>query len=266
MRSFLPAFLSLLLVVALGCSAPVRKTVYSQESVEVSKRHYRDATSTLARGYEHPAQLALEPLAYSLAAIRVGELDDREVPERRAIHLDLVAGIARGLVAGFAEASPDEELVVIATRKEKTVGIFHRRLLTSFVAFRKNGELVLDFAYTDKPIAKADERKELPAPEIGQKRMNFRVLPGDGVQPHDGQVALVRWPGTAANAATPQVAAPSLSAGESAISVEAESALPDATSSALRELDAALERGEIAEVYYERKRAELLRDAGAAAP
>ena len=267
MRMLLPCLLAALLVPLAGCTTPKRQVVYSKDFIEVSTRRVTDARG--ATGFEHPAAVELEPLALALAEIRVGDLDSLDVETRRAIHLDIVAGIARGLVAGFAEAAPDEELVVMATRKEKTVGIFHRRSYTSFVAYRKDGALVLDFTYTDKRLTKAEERQDLPPPRIGQRRMKFRVLEGEGEPARNTQVARLAWP--EATAPPPPVAAegaPQDAAPEIPVdaSVEAEAGLPEPLRRELRELDEALARGEIAERYHARKRAELLREADSDTP
>jgi hypothetical protein len=241
-----------------ACNTPVREPVYTEGEVEVSKRSYRSEGAVVERGYQHPASLELEPLAYALAKIQIGDLKDRDIEQRPAIALDLIAPIARGLVAGFAEAGPDEELVVIATRKEKTIGIFHRRLLTTFIASRSDDHLLLSFTYSDKTLTKAEERKDRPVPEIGDRRMQFRILPGPGIAAPQAQVAKLAWPGTAPAVAAPARASPAPIAGDG----DGDEALPPGVASELKALQGALERGEIAPIYFERKRAELLERGG----
>jgi len=250
-----------------ACSSPVREVVYQEGEVEVSRRAYREDGEVVARGYQHPATVEVRPLAYALAEIEAGDLDHDAEP-RPAIPVDLLAPIARGLAAGFAEAGPDEELVVVATRKEKTIGIFHRRLLTSFVATRRDGELWLSFAYTDHPLTKKEEREERPLPEIGAPRMEFRIRGTAAVRSPRRELARLDWPESApevaapAAAATPAAGATAPTGGSPAPEDAAGAALAPAAAAELRALEEALERGEIAPVYYERKRAELLEGAG----
>jgi len=147
------------------------------------------------QGYEHPAILSKQRLVHILNAIEV------ETPQpKRAAHLrqpaiprDLVEQAAEALAEGFAQAGPDEELGVKLIRKEMRLGLFHRKYLTSFLAYIKDDYLYLLLSRVDWKIPEAKKGDKLPEPQRNRSPMNFRVVSGEHLFYAGPQALEIAW-------------------------------------------------------------------------
>ncbi len=94
----------------------------------------------------------------------------------------LLTPVAVGLSRALEQANDGQEVVVMAVRKERrTIALFHKLYLTSFVAYVKDGELAIHLSRVNSEIPKNQEDK-LPEPRIDDKGKDFRVVPIRGMR------------------------------------------------------------------------------------
>ena len=96
-----------------------------------------------------------------------------------AFHPDIIPAAAAAISTAFSEANRDQEVGVKLVRKEKKMGVFHTKYLTSFIAYMNEGYLYLLLSRVDWPIPQAKENDKLPEPRRDRVPMNFRVVSGD---------------------------------------------------------------------------------------
>lgn len=188
-----PAALALAAVAVAGCSGYSRNVLSESGSNKVVLRSQKSLGSVVAQGYDHPATISSTRLAHILSRIDV-RTDDGDANSRRpAIPAELVYELGEKLSDALAKASRDEEVVVVATRRERNLGIFTHDYVTSFSASVKGDLLHLRLFHLDwerpggGPQAKIDE----PVPD--KQVMRFRVLPGESMQPEGAQGVAVSW-------------------------------------------------------------------------
>ena len=70
------------------------------------------------------------------------------------------------LAEAFAEVKPDQELGVVIARKQRRLGIFHRKYLTSFITWMRDDGLYIDFSRVEWEVPKNKE-DDLPQPRRG---------------------------------------------------------------------------------------------------
>ena len=98
---------------------------------------------------------------------------DSPTRERRpAVPARILKPISEGLAKAFTEASADQEVVVLALRKQLQHGVFHRKFLTSFVTYLRDGEIHVFFSRVNWPVDAKRAGDRLPEP-----RPNDRVMP-----------------------------------------------------------------------------------------
>jgi hypothetical protein len=109
-----------------------------------------------------------------------------------AIPTEMLYPIAEGVSKALAEATPDEEVVVMAIRRHRRLKIFDKKLLTSFVAYARDDRLYIHMARSEWEIPPRREDKP-PEPRIGEHPMKFRIFAGDAMVPVDKQSVAVDW-------------------------------------------------------------------------
>ena len=195
---------SLLLAISLlggavaGCATrAVMEPTFERGRVEVMLRsHNRLIGGPIERNYQHPASVSYQRLVHILSAIDVERRDEEQGGLRvrvPAIPAELVEDIAAGVTDGLAKSQTTQEVVVMAVRKEQRLGLFHRKFLTSFVAFVRDDHLHIALSRSEWKIPKEKQGKQLPIPRLGKKVMDFRAVPARGMHSAGAQMVVVPW-------------------------------------------------------------------------
>ena len=266
------------LVLAGACGPRyARVESFDEPGLRVVLRSETRGGETVARGFDHPATIASVRLAHILARldVRMGsEGGGERVP---ALSTVLLYTVSDQLSRALAKATPDQEVVVQAIRKEKNLVIFDQKLLTSFVAYVKGDDLVLHLAYVDWTVPKegggqGSLEDAIPEPFPGRQVQDFRVVATEGFAPAGAQAVSVDWrnpifrePTNVRVGADGRLLRRSVLM-ESPAAEEPEPAglpadAPPETLRALADLQEQRTRGEISETRYHALRRDLLRQA-----
>jgi hypothetical protein len=127
------------------------------------------------RGFEQPTVIDPSRLALILGGIEIDQRASKDsvARERRpALPAKILKHVSEGLSRAFAEASPDQEVVVLALRKQLQHGVFHRKFLTSFASYLRDGEIYVFLSRVDWPLDPKRAGDRLPEPYP-----NDRVMP-----------------------------------------------------------------------------------------
>ncbi len=259
-----------LVLLMMGCGTrSVRTDVMDHAGLTVFMRHRREAGEEVERGFQHPAVISAERLSHILAAIDIQTGGIRVSERQPALHPDILQRVANGLSQGFARANVNQELGVVVVRRQRRFGIFHRKFLTSFVAYMKEDALHLHFSRVEWAVPEMRE-DNLPEPRIGDRVMDFRVMPARGMHSLGPQVIAVNWhdplfgsPVSARRGAGGEVIRRTVLM-ESPLPPESTTPPEGLSAESLRELadlEEAREKGEVTEAYYQRRRAQLIESA-----
>lgn len=208
LASPLRAALVLALVLAssawMGCATRTAKTnVIERYGLTIDlKSEKRWLGGETLRGYQHPVAISAERLVHILSAAEVDmqKDDDSPIRERRgAIPAELAGGIAVGLAEALERAGPNQQVSVMALRKQAQHGIFNRKFLTSFTAYVQDERLHLIFSRIDwktqderSGVARGN-RGRMPEPTPGQQQMRFRAVHNPLYQSSGPQGVAVDW-------------------------------------------------------------------------
>jgi hypothetical protein len=275
---FLVATLALL---ATACGPRyVRVETFDEEGLRVVLRSEKRNGTTVPRGFNHPVTIASVRAAHILARLDV-RMGSEEGGERvSAFPTIMLYTVGEQLSRALAQATPDQEVVVQAVRKEQTLLIFDQEILTSFVAYVKGEDLVIHLSRVDWKVPKTGGGQgsledEIPEPRVGRVVQEFKVLAADGLVPVGEQAVAANWRNPIFRESTHV----RIGAGgrllrrsvlmESPADAEPEPAepaalpadLPPETLRALADLQEQRAQGEISETAYHQKRRDLLREA-----
>ncbi|MBY0399001.1 hypothetical protein K2X89_01815, partial [Myxococcota bacterium] len=176
----LAALLPILL--ATGCaSRPSRHSILSRTGMQVDLVRYTRGFKTEPQGFAHPAIISKERLTNILGSIEIETREKKSAATIRqpGIHAEMIAPIAEALSDALRQAGVDEEVGIQAVRKERSLGIFHTKYLTTLLAWVKGDSLYVQLHRTDWPIPQAKEDKPLPEPMRNTRPMDFRVVSGE---------------------------------------------------------------------------------------
>ncbi len=183
----------LALATALAACGPklVREPVYDSEIAKVELRRTLADGKPVARGYEHPAQIAGVRLAHVLAALAYDAKPGERLPAIRSEH---VYELADGLAAAFAKAGPDDEVVALARMRDRRLQIFTVDRVTVFRAWLASGQLWLEFSAIEEQIEREDRQKgyEIPA-EVPARAPGWKLVPGPSLAAHGARGLVVDW-------------------------------------------------------------------------
>lgn len=176
-----------------GClTRTVRTEVFHHKYTEVFLRGETRGHAPVDRGYDHPALISSSRLLNILSKIDL-RLEAKKGSRRQpAIPIETISRISEGLSKTLAAADSSQQAVVLSVRREKRLGIFDRKYLTSFVAYVKDDLLYIHLSRSEWPIPKR-RRDKLPEPHPGQQVMRFRVLPSSGMRAVNSQAVAVAW-------------------------------------------------------------------------
>ena len=148
--------------------------------------------TTQKKGFEHPAIVSAERLVNVLNAVEIEEPEKGGgIVRQPAFHPEIVGEVAQALSNAFAEVGPDQEVSILAVRKEMRLGILHRKFLTSFLAHMKDGHLYLHLSRVEWPIPR--DRDRLPKPRRDREPMDFRLVSGDLLYYFGPQEPEIAW-------------------------------------------------------------------------
>lgn len=166
-----------------GCAArTVRHSVVKQNLIEMDLVREVKIFSLVEQDFEHPTIISVPRLMNILNAIEVEmKADKTGVIRQPAFHEEIIEQTAAALAQGLAEASPNEEVGIKSIRKERRLGVFYQKFMTSLLAHVKDGHLYISIRRVDWLVPQAAEDGKLPEPGHHRKDMDFRVVSGDPI-------------------------------------------------------------------------------------
>ncbi|MCP5044251.1 MAG: hypothetical protein GY944_24750 [bacterium] len=183
----------------LGCASnTAERDFYDHKQTTTKLRQYLEGDQPIDRGFQHPVVISEERLRRILSSIEV-RVDKRFQAEKviPAISPRVVALVARALSASLEEADSTEEVALISVRKERYLGVFSDRFLTSFVAYVKDDLLTIALSRIDWNLqllrTSAGGRERLPQPKLGEEVMEFRIVQNPDFAMSGGQAIAVQW-------------------------------------------------------------------------
>ena len=204
MRPYLLACLIFALLPACA-TRTASTTVINQQGLEIRLRSEKPTFGfkTLPRGFNQPIKISPARLQAILSGIQVDERPSRKstIRERRfAISRKLLPKIADGLAQAYAQAGPNQEIVVLALEKRMHNFVFTRKFLTSFVTWVEGDEMVVDLSRlgweANEKRAKdkmEPARYDLPTPIVGEIVMPFNTVEDGPYQTSGPQGVKVSW-------------------------------------------------------------------------
>ena len=279
MRSSDILALGAITAITFACASPyTRVQIHQDDAVEVVLRSRNEGGRPVDRGFRHPATISNVRLAHILASldVRTGVTDEGGGQRVPAVHTDLVYPLGDHLSAAFKQADPTQEVVIQAIRRERNLGIFTQKYVTSFVAWVDSEDrLQIHLSRVDWALPKGEEEEDLREPVPGREVQRFRVIPSETAQPAGAQGLAIDWrdPGFRKGAnlsvsasgrvqrRTILMESPDV-VEEDAVEDRAPLLLPSDPEvlRQLADLEEARKRGEIPEADYLRRRRELLTD------
>jgi hypothetical protein len=263
-----------------GCGPKlVRRTVSDENGLQIILRGKTQGGTPVDQGFQHPASISGVRLSHVLSRIDIRPEDAKTNERTPAIPAELLYDIGDGLSRALALADSSQEIVVMAKRRTRRLGIFNEDYLTSFIAFVRDGRLHIYLSRVDWPIPK-NPNEPVAEPKIDKPVMKFHVLPSEAMQSIGTQAVAVDWrdpifkqPTAVRVTATGKVvrrtilmeSAPEKSAGSEAGDENVVSGnLSPETLRKLADLEEARRRGELTEGEYSaRKRSILAADPSA---
>lgn len=185
----------LLLLLPACVTRTVRDIAYQDPDLEIAFRKQVKGFRTVDQGYDHPAQISPSRLTYIFASIDVETSEGPDVTVREpAFATETLKPVGEHVSEALREADSSQQLVVKAMRKERRLGLFHRKYLTSFTAYVKGDLLYVHLGHVNWKVPPADEQKgRIPDPWPGERQMDFRVRQARGMTVVGPQDVAVEW-------------------------------------------------------------------------
>ena len=192
-RALVFGLLALLALGATGCfKRPVKENVYRENRIEVFLRSEKRVLSTVERGFEQPLTISAVRLAHILSRIDIRMGSGEGGKRQPAIPTEMLFPIGEGVSQALAQASPNQEIVVMAIHRFRRFAVFDRDYLTSFLCYVRGDELFVHLSRTEWEIP-TRRKDRLPEPHVGDHPMRFKVFSGDAMTLVDPQSLAVRW-------------------------------------------------------------------------
>jgi len=176
-----------------GCGAKtVRRTVSDDGSIQITLRGQTKGGTPIDRGFQHPASISGVRLAHLLSRIDIRTEEENKNERTPAVPAELLYDIGDALSKGLAQADSSQEIVVMAKRRTRRLGVFNEDYLTSFVAFVREDRLYIYLSRVDWPIPK-NPNEPVAEPKIDKPVMKFHVLPSEAMQSIGTQGVAADW-------------------------------------------------------------------------
>lgn len=144
------------------------------------------------RGFDHPATISAIRVTNILSRIDVRPEGEDDGSREPAIHSALLYDLGSLISLALAQADSTQEVVVRAVRRDRRLGIFTQRFLTSFVSYVSKDLLYFHFVELDEEVA-AYADGSVPEPWPGRQTADFKVLPSEGMVPVGRHGVAVAW-------------------------------------------------------------------------
>jgi hypothetical protein len=185
---------ALVLLLASCGTRTIKTPIVDTPALQVTLRHQRENGVAVERSFQHPATISRQRLVHILGAIDIDIRKDGEKKSRvAAIHPELLEPISSALVDAFERADSTQEVTVIAVRKQQRLGIFHKKFLTTLIAYFREDRLYLHLSRVEWEIPRDRENKVMPEPQRGEKQMAFRTVAIRKMAQAGSQGVAVRW-------------------------------------------------------------------------
>lgn len=178
-----------------GCATRARRhSIIDKTGMQVDLVRYVRGFRTEPQSFEHPAVISKERLVHILGAVEIETREkDGATIRQPGFHAEMIAPIAEALSDALRQAGPDEEIGIQAVRKERSLGVFHTKYLTTLLAYVKSGSLFLQLHRSEWPIPQAKEDKPLPEPIRDTRPMDYRVVSGEFLYFAGPQTLEIDW-------------------------------------------------------------------------
>ncbi len=276
-RLLLRAAAAALALALAGCAGYQRNVLSEAGNDKVMLRGEQTfGGGAVEKNYDHPVTISGARLAHILSRIDV-RTDDEDANSRKpAIPAEIVFELGEKLSNALAKASKDEEVVVIANRRERSLGVFSHDYITSFTAFVKGDLLHIRLYHLDWKQPQGGQQAKITEPVPDKQIMRFRVVPGQAINPEGPQGVAVSWRDPIFRSPTAVRITPDGKIVRRQILLESEAPpeeegtaeeLPSVTSGnlspeqlrALADLEEARRDGQVSEGDYQERRARILR-------
>jgi hypothetical protein len=177
-----------------GCMTRfVRESVLDESEVRIYLRsEKRLLGGGIDPGYEHPATIAPVRLTHILSRIDVRASVKEGNRREAAIATDFLFPAGEGLSQALARAESHQAVVVMLFRKDRSLGVFDRKYMTSFLTYVRDGSLFIHLSHRDWEVP--DRRDlELPEPRVGDEYTKARMQPGIGMTVVNAQGVAIDW-------------------------------------------------------------------------
>lgn len=184
----------LLLLLSPGCvTREVKETTLDSSDLQVFLREHKRGFEVVSQGFQHPVRISADRLANILGAIDVRSRDEELAAERAAFDPGQVPEVAKALSEALRTANSNQEVAVVLIRKQMQHFLFHRKRLTSFVAYVRDDLLFLHFSRVDWEIPERATKTSLPEPRVNEHPMKFRLMPSQGMYTEGVYAVSVEW-------------------------------------------------------------------------
>ena len=180
------ALVATLGLAASGCATRnVRHNIQNDYLTTVDLVREVRGFSVQEKGYEHPAFISPTRLSNILRALEVEMQTEEGTVRQPAIHPALLLRISEALSAALEEAGPNEEVAIKAVRKQRRLGVFDSKFLTTFLAHVEDQQLYVALRRIEWPLPSGAEstktKNVLPDPIRERRSMDFRVVTGEPI-------------------------------------------------------------------------------------
>ncbi len=250
-----------------------RAPVWSAGGIDVALRTQTRHGEPVDRGFAHPVVISGARMAHILSRIEVRKEGDKTDARQPAIPAELVYELGDALALGLGKATPAQDVVAQARRRERQLGIFTQEYLTSVLVYARGDRLHVFLQRLDALVEKTSDLREQPLGEPDPTRLDghFRVVASEAMTPTSAQEVAVEWRDPIFREATALRVGPDgrvlrrtilMDSPGGELPAAGPADLPPGLSAdALRklsDLEAARERGEISESEYRIRRREIV--------
>jgi len=170
----------------------VKQPLIDEPETKVYLRTEKSLGGVVEKGYEHPAVIAPVRLAHVLSRIDVRHSADDGNRREGALPAEQLFPLGESISQALAKAGPDQDVVVMLLRKERSLGVFSHTFLTSFFCYVRDGSLFFFLSHRDWEVP--DRRDlDLPEPRPGDDFAKVRMQADIAMTVVDRQGLAIDW-------------------------------------------------------------------------